>query len=238
MNKNQIAERNCFASLNDYGNKFDYPFVVLIDGQCCNSVEALNDNVHVGMKVLRPFNDNAKFEGGKYTENNLKNQLIDIYVRILNEQSLSETQQVLLCKYGKGDMIEWYNYDEELSLAAFQELIKRNDYNLFSGAYLQNEMLCGFGCDTDKNFLYDAKQFYLVQNASSFFLKRYLMDEDVYIYFSEQAEIELVKRRDLEMWTSYVQIHARCFGDKANALIESMAVGDDKIKAWYEEYGY
>ena len=64
------------------------------------------------------------------------------------------------------------------------------------------------------------------------------MDEDVYIYFSEQAEIELVKRRDLEMWTSYVQIHARCFGDKANALIESMAVGDDKIKAWYEEYGY
>ena len=45
MNKNQIAEKNCFASLNDYGKKFAYPFVVLIDGQCCNSVEALNDIV-------------------------------------------------------------------------------------------------------------------------------------------------------------------------------------------------
>ena len=202
--------------LNVCGQKLGYPFFVYANGECGKNFVADNPEVKTCLKVYRLCS--GEDEAGNCCDltealQNKEEALQEIRTLILSQKQLSEKQECLLVLCGSLKDVRLYlGYAKQLQMSAFQIIVERDCYRLLE--------MCAFG---DLSVTHEV---YLVQNGSRYLLSNYLRDYAL----SAEAELELVKRKDFELWNFYTQ--SGDFKPETYAYLRKVAEQDEKIALW------
>lgn len=196
----------------EQGQKLGYPFFVYANGECGKNLMTDDAQSEAYLKEYRLNHlQNAGDEKQRLFLDN--KTLQEVRAEISSHRKLSEEGECILALYGAAkDLLGYLGYAKQLQMSSFQIIVERDCYRLLE--------MCAFG---DLSVTHEV---YLVQNGSRYLLSNYLRDYAL----SAEAELELVKRKDFELWNFYTQ--SGDFKPETYAYLRKVAEQDEKIALW------